>query len=70
MYRVALQVNSYWFPDTYRTIAEYFSQRGVDWADVDPKEALGSAYSSGQGYAKILAEMEPVEIRGGAGCGV
>lgn len=70
MYDIALQVNSYWFPDTYLTIAEYFNQRGVNWADVDSKEVLGAEYSSAQGYMKVLEEMEPVKIRGGAGCGV
>ena len=54
MYDVALAVNSYWFPDTYLTLAEYFNQRGTDWADVDPKEVLGATYSSGLGYSKIL----------------
>jgi hypothetical protein len=70
MYDIALKVNSYWFPSTYLTLAEYFEGRGVDWADVDSKEVLGAKYSSGLGYSKILEEMEPVKIRGGAGCGV
>src|SRR3989339_1231696 len=46
MYKVALQVNAYWFPDTYLTIAKYFSARGVSWPQVNAKEVLGSAYSS------------------------
>lgn len=70
MYRAALQINSYWFPDTYLTIAKYFRKRGIDWARVNPKEILGSAYSSAQGYQQILAEIEPPQSRGGGGCGV
>jgi hypothetical protein len=70
MYKVALQVNSYWFPETYLTIAKYFNQKGISWSGVDPKEVLGAAYSSAQGYRKILSEVEPVDLRSGGGCGV
>lgn len=70
MYRAALQINSYWFPDTYLTIAKYFRERDVDWAHVNPKEVLGSAYSSAQGYQQILAQVEPPQSRGGGGCGI
>jgi len=71
MYRIALQVNSYWFPDTYRTIAKYFEKRGVELSALDPKEVLGSAYSSGQGYQQILKEVEPPKVQsGGGGCGI
>ncbi len=30
LYKIALRVNSFWFPDTYLTIAEYFQKRGVN----------------------------------------
>ena len=70
MYKAALQVNSYWFPDTYLTIAKYFEKRGVSWNEISPKEILGSAYSSAQGYQRILKETEPLESRKGGGCGV
>ena len=70
MYRVALIVNSYWFPDTYLTIAKYFQNRGIDWKNVDPKEILSSAYSSASGYQKVLSEVEPIQPQGGGGCGV
>ena len=69
MYKAALQVNSYWFPDTYLTLAKYFEQRGVEWSKVSPKEVLGAAYSSAQGYQQILAEVEPPQSQGGGGCG-
>jgi hypothetical protein len=71
MYEVALQVNSYWFPDTYLTLATYFKGRGVPWEDVGPKDVLGSAYSSASGYGAIRAEVEPIQSGGGGGaCGV
>lgn len=67
MYEVALQVNSYWFPDTYLTIATYFDIRGVLWSNVDPKEILGSAYSGAQGYRQILEEVTPPQFKNGGG---
>lgn len=70
MYKTALAVNTYWFPDTYTAIAKYFAKRGVAWAQIDPKEALSSAYSSAQGYRQILSEVEPSQQKGGGGCGV
>ena len=70
MYEAALAVNSYWFPDTYLTIAKYFGGRGVDWDEVSPKDILGSAYSSAQGFSQILAEVEPVKAGSGNSCGV
>lgn len=71
MYKVALQVNSYWFSDTYLNIARYFENRGVAWSDVDPKEVLGDAFSSGSGYQRVLQEIEPLKFQGnGGGCGV
>ena len=59
MYKVALQVNILWFPDTYQTIAAYFGKRGVPWSEVDPKTVLGSDYSSSTGYQQILSEVNP-----------
>lgn len=70
MYRAALQVNAYWFPDTYMTVAKYLKKRGVEWGSIDPKEVLGAAYSSAQGYKRILSEEQPVQKQGGGGCGV
>ncbi|MBI2463071.1 MAG: hypothetical protein HYV65_02445 [Candidatus Spechtbacteria bacterium] len=70
MYKIALQANSYWFPDTYLTIAQYFSKRGVEWKDVDAKEVLGAAYSSASGSQKIYQEVAPPTNTGGGGsCG-
>ncbi len=71
MWKAALAVNSYWFPDTYMTIATYMKGKGVEWKDVNPQEMLGVNYSSAQGYAKIAVQVtQPRQQRGGSGCGV
>src|SRR3989344_543794 len=71
MYKAALAVNSYWFPDTYLTIAKYLKSQGKDWSAASPKEILGYNYSSGPGYQKLLEKIENPEIKGGGGsCGV
>jgi len=70
MYEVALRVNSYWFPDTYITLARYFEERSVPWEEVVPKDILGPAYSSASGYRAIRVEVEPAQSGGGGSCGV
>ena len=70
MYKAALAVNSYWFPDTYITIAKYLKSQGKDWSQAVPKEILGYNYSSGPGYQKLLEKIENPEIKGGGGCSV
>lgn len=70
MWKVALAVNSLWFPDAYQTIAAYMKNQGVDWKDVNPQEVLGFDYSSAQGYARIVSQVvEPTQGRG-SGCGI
>lgn len=70
MYEQALALNSFWFPDTYMNIAQYYQNQGVAWNKVSPKEALGVEVSSGSGYRNILAAIDPVSGGGGGGCGV
>lgn len=70
MYKTALQVNAYWFPDTYLTLAKYFKMQGTEWNAVDPKTVLGAEYSSAAGYKRILGVVEPVTRSSGGGCGV
>lgn len=70
MYKVALIVNSYWFPDTYITIAKYLDSQGKNWSKADPKEILGFDYSSGAGFQKIRSKMEDSGVGGGGSCGV
>ena len=71
MWKAALEVNSYWFPDNYMTIAAYMESRGVEWKKVNPREVLGVNYSSAQGYARIAAQVTvPQQQNGSNGCGV
>ncbi|PIR96576.1 MAG: hypothetical protein COT92_00325 [Candidatus Doudnabacteria bacterium CG10_big_fil_rev_8_21_14_0_10_42_18] len=70
MYKYALAVNSYWFPDTYLTIGKYLETQGQDYKTTDPQILLSAQYSSGQGYKQILSKVQPVQSQGGNGCGV
>lgn len=69
MYRTALAVNSYWFPDTYLTIAAYMQQKSIAWRNVSAKEVLGRDYSSASGYQNISSQVTlPESAQGGGGC--
>lgn len=70
MYQAALAVNSYWFPDTYLTMAEYMKNKGVEWNKVSPQEMLGVNYSSASGYAKIVSQIKNPTSKSGGGCSV
>ncbi|OHA27067.1 MAG: hypothetical protein A3C06_01035 [Candidatus Taylorbacteria bacterium RIFCSPHIGHO2_02_FULL_46_13] len=70
MYQTALTVNSYWFPDTYLTIAQFMKDKGVLWKDVHPQEMLGIDYSSASGYAWVSSQVHGQEQQSGSGCGV
>ncbi len=70
MYKTALLVNSYWFPDTYLTIAKYLETKGISWDRADPKEILGVNFSSASGYKQILTQVSPPQRKSGGGCGV
>lgn len=70
MYRTALAVNSYWFPDTYLAIAQFLAKKGISWEEADPQEILGEQFSSASGYRQILSEVTPPERRSSGGCGV
>jgi len=69
MYKTALVVNSYWFPETYLTIATYMQQKGIAWKDASPKEMLNAPYSSSSGYQNISSQVTlPEQVQGGGGC--
>ena len=72
MYKVALQVNANWFPQTYIDLATYFEEQGTEWKDVDAKLALSQKYSSAQGYQQTRQQIKslPEPPKGGGGCGV
>ncbi len=69
MYKMALQVNTLWFPDTYEVIKTFITSQGIDWNTVDPKKILGAEYSSVSRYQKVLSQIKPQEQKGGASCG-
>ncbi|GMU73847.1 MAG: hypothetical protein AMXMBFR44_0460 [Candidatus Campbellbacteria bacterium] len=71
MWDAALAVNTYWFPDTYQTIARYMGSKGVAWESVPPSEILSERFSSGAGFANVKAQItQPQQQRGGGGCSV
>ena len=70
MYKAALAVNSYWFPDTYLNIAQYLKSKKIDWNKVNPKEILGANFSSASGYQQILKQIQPTTNGKGSSCGV
>ncbi len=81
LYKVALQFNSFWFPQTYLETALYYKlAKGIDWQNIDAAEIMGFDYSSSPGWAKNVAkpfqeilathpELRP-QNGGGRGCGV
>ena len=70
MWKTALVVNSYWFPDNYLTIATYMKNKGISWENVDPKEILGADYSSSAGYRNIFNQVSVPAKKSGGSCGV
>lgn len=73
LYREALAFNAFWFPGHYLQLALYFQlTQGLDWRDVDPRRALGPAYSSAGGMqANVLRELQRrglLPARAGADC--
>ncbi len=75
IYKKALVINSFWFPETYLDLGTYFkAKENKIWTELDPKTLLGQLYSSGQGYQAVRKEMETSgilpKVQGGASCGV
>ena len=61
LYREALAFNSFWFPRNYIHNALYMKAvKGEDWATVDAKALMGSAFSSASGSARIQAEVAKI----------
>ncbi|MFA5932259.1 MAG: hypothetical protein WC793_02680 [Candidatus Paceibacterota bacterium] len=69
MYKVALQVNTFWFPDQYAAIKTLVTSQGVDFNTVDSKKILGPEYSSVSGIQKVMSQIKPQEQKDGVGCG-
>lgn len=75
IYKKALILNSYWFPQTYADLAMYFKTKyRTEWSKVDAKEVLGAKYSSSQGFLAVDKELQSEgllpKVEGGGGCGV
>lgn len=75
IYKKALVINSYWFPQTYTELAVFFkAKKNIDWKNVDPVEVLGEAFSSGQGYSAVSQQLQAEglvpQVKSGGGCGV
>lgn len=58
LYQVALNFNSFWFPDSYIKTALYFKMtENQDWETMDPKIILSADYSSGRGWDKNVGTL-------------
>lgn len=60
IYRNVLHLNSFWFPDSYLTIAFYFSKQGTSWDKVDAKTVLGKDFSSATGAQRVQSIVGPL----------
>ncbi len=72
IYRYILELNSFWFSQTYITNAYYIkTARNLDWDKVDAKEMLGKDFSSGTGASGIAKKVGPLPqgATGGGSCG-
>ena len=69
MYKVALQVNTLWFPSQYEAIKTFFVSQNLDWNTADPKKILSAEFSSASGYQKVLSQIQPQEQKRGTSCG-
>lgn len=72
IYKTVLAFNSYWFPDTYLSIAYYFDKTGKDYEKISAKELLSKTFSSAMGAQKVSKEIEEVSwpaLQRGGSCG-
>ena len=72
MYDIALGVNTYWFPGTYETVAQFINQNGLEWNDVPAQQILGAELSSATGFGNVKASLTDPSAsqQGGGGCSV
>ena len=57
LYQLAVQLNSFWFPNNYIKTALYFKVfENKDFNRVDPKEIMSFKYSSASGWMKNVNE--------------
>ncbi len=71
IYKDALILNTFWFPNDYLTINQYLKENNQNWAKTDPKIILGKNFSSQQGMAYIKSQVKDLPFAtGGGSCGV
>jgi hypothetical protein len=75
LYKLAFQLNSFWFPQNYIETAIYFKVfENKDWQKTDPKLVMSREYSSVSGWMrnvhKKVAELKLPQIQSGGGCGL
>ncbi len=75
LYKLALQLNSFWFPQNYLETAIYFKVfENKDWQDVDPQKIMSAEYSSISGWLanvnQKVAKLNLPQIQTGSGCGL
>lgn len=70
IYRNILKLNSFWFQDSYVTVAIYFDRQGVPWDKIDAKKVLGAEFSSAEGAADVAKKVGPLPGQNSGGsCG-
>ena len=71
MYKYALAINEFWFPDAYNTAEKFLESRGISRAAATPQQLLGMEFSSASGQAAIMKQMTaPQGPQQGTSCGV
>lgn len=71
VYKNILKLNSFWFTDSYLSIAKYFDNQGTPWNKIDAKKVLGQEYSSATGASLVSKKVGPLPGRplNGGSCG-
>lgn len=71
IYKNALILNTFWFPNDYVTINQYLKENNQYWTGIDPKIILGKNYSGSQGIAIVRSKVKNLPfVSGGGACGV
>ena len=75
LFTAAKYINAFWFPQQTLELATYFkASQGLDFAQVDPRQLVGSEFSSASGFQAVhqwLADKGLLQqTNGGASCGV
>ena len=70
IYKNVLKLNSFWFPDTYLTIAVYFDRQGTSWNKIDARKVLNKDFSSATGASRVQSLVGPLPGQNSGGsCG-